>query len=70
MNIGQEQLAEMTHRLASLQLTPFRLGFHGEAPIRFVLSKPVLSKSLAADLNKPSGTPTDLVNKQTALEQI
>ena len=57
MNIEQEQLAEMTHRLASPMLTPFRLGFPREAPIRLVLSRSVLPKSLAEDLNSPNRHP-------------
>jgi hypothetical protein len=58
MNIEQEQLAEMTHRLASLTLTPFRLGCHREVPIRLVLSKSVLPKNLAEDLNSPNRHPS------------
>lgn len=57
MNIEQEQLAEMTHRLALPRLTRFRLGFHREAPIRLVLSRSVLFKSLAEDLSDPKNHP-------------
>lgn len=49
MNAEQEQLAEMTHRLASVTLAPFRLSFSGEAPIRLVVSRSVLHKNLTVD---------------------
>ena len=49
MNTEQEQLAEMTHRLASITLAPFRLGFYREAPIRLVVYRSVLPKNLAVE---------------------
>lgn len=49
MNTEQEHLAEMTHRLASITLAPFKLSFSREAPIRLVVSRSVLPKNLTVD---------------------
>lgn len=49
MNIEQEQLEEMTHRLVSVTLAPCRLSCYKQVPIRLVVSKSVIPKNLAVE---------------------
>lgn len=49
MNTMPEQLVAMTHRLASIAMTPCRLGTDHQAPIRLVVYRLTSPKNFATN---------------------